>query len=117
MIPVYILVAILKQTRIFDYLAGIFQPYMKFFGLPGEAALAIVTGTVVNLYAAAAVIADLDMTGRQVTIIALILGISHSQVMETAIVSRMKAKPIYVTSMRIAFSLCAGLILNLVWPQ
>ena len=117
MIPVYILVAILKQTLIFDYLAGVFQPYMKFFGLPGEAALAIVTGTVVNLYAAAAVIADLHMTTRQVTIIALILGISHSQIMETAIVARMRAKPIYVTGMRIAFSLFAGFILNVLWPQ
>jgi len=117
MIPVYILVAVLKQTNVFDHLAGVFQPYMGYFGLPGEAALAIVTGTVVNLYAAAAVIADLEMTNRQITIMALILGISHSQVMETAIVAKMRARPIYVTAMRISFSLLAGLILSVVWPQ
>lgn len=117
MIPVYIVVAILKQTSVFDLLAGFFKPYMGVFGLPGEAALAIVTGTIVNLYAAAAVVADLGMTTRQVTIIALILGISHSQIMETAIVARMRARPVYVTGLRIAFSLLAGFILNAVWPE
>lgn len=116
MIPVYILVAVLKTTPLFGYLGGIFHPLMRYFGLPGEAALALVTGMAVNLYAAAAVITDLHMTGRQLTIAALILGISHSQVMETAIVGKMGGRPIIVTSLRIVFSLTAGLLLNMVWP-
>jgi len=116
MIPVYILVAILKQTILFSYLDGLFQPLMRYFGLPGEAALAIVTGTMVNLYAAAAVAADLHMSVRQVTVMAMILGISHSQVMETAIVGKMRGRPFVVTTMRIGFSIFAGLILNLAWP-
>jgi len=117
MIPVYVLVAGLKQTALFDYLGGLFQPLMRYFGLPGEAALAIVTGTVVNLYAAAAVAVDLHMSVRQVTVMALILGISHSQVMETAIVGKMHGRPIIVTTLRIVFSLIGGLILNLAWPS
>ncbi len=117
MIPVYIFVAVLKQTPVFDHLGRFFEPYMEYFGLPGEAALAIVTGTVVNLYAAAAVLADLHLDTRQITIVALILGISHSQIMETAIVSKMRAKPLYVTSARVIFSLLAGFVLNLVWPS
>lgn len=116
MIPVYILVAALKQTAIFDYLGKLFYPLMRYFGLPGEAALAIVTGTIVNLYAAAAVTVDLHLSARQLTIMALILGISHSQVMETAIVGRMGGRPLLVTPLRIIFSLFAGLTLNLVWP-
>ena len=86
---------------------------MKFLGLPGEAAVAVVTGTFVNLYAAAAVVADLEMTGRQLTILALILGVSHSQIMETAIVGKMKARPYLVTPLRVMLSLCAGFVLNL----
>ncbi len=86
---------------------------MKFFGLPGESAVAIVTGTFVNLYAAAAVVADLDMTTKQLTILALILGVSHSQIMETAIIGKMRARPYLVTPLRVIFSLCAGFILNL----
>lgn len=117
MIPIYILVAFLRQTSLFAYLAGVFEPLMKYFGLPGEAALAIVTGMLVNLYAAAAVVVDLNMDVRQVTILALILGISHSQIMETAIVRKMRARPAVVASIRLVFSLAAGLMLNLVIPR
>ncbi len=112
-IPVYVVTALLKLTPFFEYVGGIFEPFMKFFGLPGESAVAIVTGTFVNLYAAAAVVADLDMTARQLTILALILGISHSQIMETAIVGKMRARPYLVTPLRVIFSLCAGFVLNL----
>lgn len=86
---------------------------MGFFGLPGESAVAIITGTFVNLYAAAAVVADLDMTGRQLTILALILGVSHSQIMETAIIGKMKARPYLVAPLRVIVSLCAGFVLNI----
>jgi len=115
MIPVYIFVAILKQTPLFNYLSGLFQPLMTYFGLPGKAALAIITGTFVNLYAAAAVTVDLHLTTREVTIMALILGISHSQVMETAIVAKMKGRPVLVTSLRVIFAFTAGFLLNWIW--
>jgi hypothetical protein len=112
-IPVYVLTALLKLTPFFEYVGRLFEPFMKFFGLPGESAVAIVTGTFVNLYAAAAVVADLEMTSKQLTILALILGVSHSQIMETAIVGKMRARPYLVTPLRVIFSLCAGFILNL----
>ncbi len=97
-------------------MSALFQPFMKYLGLPGESAIAIVTGTFVNLYAAAAVVADLEMTTRQLTILALILGVSHSQIMETAIVGKMKARPYFVTPIRVVFSLGSGLLLNLILP-
>lgn len=103
----------LKLTPFFEYVGRLFEPFMKFFGLPGESAVAIVTGTFVNLYAAAAVVADLEMTTKQLTILALILGVSHSQIMETAIIGKMRARPYLVTPLRVIFSLCAGLVLNL----
>lgn len=112
-IPVYILTALLKLTPFFEYVGELFEPFMKFLGLPGESAVAIVTGTFVNLYAAAAVVADLEMTGRQLTILALVLGVSHSQIMETAIVGKMKARPYLVTPLRVIVSLCAGFVLNI----
>jgi len=115
MIPVYVAVALLRQTPLFGYLGDLFNPVMGHLGLPGEAALAWVTGTFVNLYAAAAVVVDLHMTTREITILALMLGISHSQVMETAIVGKMKGRPIIVTSARLLFSLFAGFLLNIIW--
>jgi hypothetical protein len=116
MIPIYILTVILKLTPALDFISGLFAPFMQYIGLPGSSALALVTGTFVNLYAAAAIVAGLDMTSRQLTILALILGFSHSQVMETAIIGKMKARPLYVTPLRILFGIFAGFILHLVLP-
>jgi len=116
MIPVYIVTAILKLTPALDYVSGLFQPLMRYIGLPGSSAIALVTGTFVNLYAAAAVVAGLDMTSRQLTILALILGFSHSQIMETAIIGKMKARPYYVTPLRVIFGLFAGFLLNQIMP-
>ena len=116
MVPVYIAVALLKLTPAIDFISGLFQPLMIFFGLPGETALAYVTGTIVNLYAALAVTAGLELTVRQITILAIMLGISHSQIMESAVLTQMKSRPLLVTSARVAFSFVAGLILNLILP-
>jgi hypothetical protein len=116
MVPVYVAVALLKLTPAIDYISGLFEPLMVYFGLPGESALAFVTGTFVNLYAALAVIAGLDLTARQITILAIMLGISHSQIMESAILIKMKARPFWVTSARVVFSFVCGLILNLIIP-
>jgi hypothetical protein len=116
MIPVYIVTAILKYTKVLDSISALFEPLMEYVGLPGSSAIALVTGTFINLYAAAAIVAGLDMTSRQLTILALILGFSHSQIMETAIIGKMKAKPIYVTPLRVLFGLFSGFILHMILP-
>lgn len=116
MVPVYVAVALLKLTPVIDFISGRFEPLMVFFGLPGQSALAYVTGSFVNIYAALAVIAGLEMTARQVTILAIMLGISHSQVMESAILVKIKARPVVVISARVIFSFFCGLILNLILP-
>jgi len=114
--PVYIFISVLKKLEILDWLAVYFAPFMKYFGLPGEAGLAIITGWAINLYGAIAVIAGLSLSARQVTILAVMLGISHSLFMETAIVRRMKARPWLVLLQRIFISLATGLLLNLILP-
>ncbi len=116
MVPVYVIVALLKLTPVIDYISGFFQPLMRYFGLPGESALAYVTGAVVNLYAALAVVAGLGLSERQLTILAIMLGVSHSQIMESAILLKMRARPFWVSSARVVFSFACGLILNLILP-
>jgi len=117
MTPVYIFISILKKLEILDWLAVYFSPLMKYFGLPGEAALAVLTGWVVNLYGAIAVLAGLNLSVRQVTILAVMLGISHSLFIETAIIRRMNARPWIILIGRITVSLIVGFILNLILPD
>jgi len=117
MTPVYILISILKEIAVLEILAGYFSPFMKFLGLPGETALAVVLGWTVNLYAAIAAFAGLGLSIRQVTILAVMLGISHSHFMETAIISRMKARPWLILLIRIVTSLFIGALMNLILPE
>jgi len=116
MAPIYVAVALLKLTPAMDYVSGLFEPIMVYFGLPGESALAYVTGSFVNIYAALAITAGLGLTVRQITILAIMLGISHSQIMESAILIKMKARPLAVSLARIIFSFICGWILNLILP-
>lgn len=110
MLPVYVLVTFLRFTPVMPALADFFAPYMQFFGLPGGAALAIVVGNTVNLYAAVAVIASLKMSTAQVTILAVMLGVSHSLPMEITIVQKMKTRFLTILFLRIGTAVSMGVI-------
>ena len=111
-LPVYFIVTFLKFTPILPALANFFAPYMQIFGLPGGAALAIVLGNTVNLYAAIAVIATLKMSTEQVTILAIMLAISHSLPMEVTITQKMGTKYLTILILRLTVSALAGITLK-----
>ncbi len=101
MIPVYVIIAILARTPILPAIADFFQPAMGIWGLPGDAALAMVLGHFVNLYAALAVIAAGHWDPSAVTVAAVILGISHSHIMESAIFRLMNAPYAVLAAVRV----------------
>lgn len=112
MLPVYFIVTFLKFTFILEALAQFFSPYMQIFGLPGGAALAIVLGNTVNLYAAIAVIASLKMSSPQVTILAVMLAVSHSLPLEITIIQKMRTKYITILFLRLSVSALVGMALK-----
>jgi Fe2+ transport system protein B len=114
--PLYILVNILKDSGALARLAVVFAPAMKYLGLPGEAALALVAGNVGNIYAGLAVMAPLGLAPRQVTIMGLVLGLSHSLIIEGAVFRKMGARPILLSLFRLSVALAAGALVNLVMP-
>lgn len=91
MVPIYIIIEILSRTPVLPAIADFCQPAMGIWHLPGDAALAMVVGHFVNLYAALAVIAAGHWDPAAVTVAAIILGISHSHLMESAIFRLMRA--------------------------
>jgi hypothetical protein len=88
---------------------------MLIFGLPGEAALALIAGCLANLYAAIAVLTPLNLTSREVTIVALILGIAHSLPIETPITKKTGVNAAVMLFARVFVGLLAGALLNLLW--
>ncbi|GAB6157790.1 nucleoside recognition protein [Desulfotomaculum varum] len=111
-VPVYLAVTFLSFTPLLNKLAILCAPLMKYLGLPGEASLAIVLGNAVNLYAALGVMASLSLTSREVTIIAMMLLLSHTIFVESAVAGKCGINPWIVGGCRFVFSVIAGIFLN-----
>lgn len=114
-VPFYLLVELIKHLGIIGYIGELFRPLMRLFGLPGEAALALIAGCLANLYAAIAVMTPLHMSSKDVTIVALILGISHSLTVETPITKKTGVNAFLLLLARIFLGLLAGFLLNVIW--
>lgn len=112
-IPVYLIITFLKYTPILDMISNFFQPVMKIFGLPGEAALALVLGNFLSLYAGVGAIASLELTTKQVTIAAVMLSFSHSLLIESAVSKKIGVSVLLVVSVRVILAIMFGIVLNL----
>lgn len=112
-VPVYILVTLLKYTPALGFIAAISKPLMQLVGLPGEASVAIVLGYCTNLYAAIGAIATLNLTPKEITVIATMLLIAHSLPMETAVTKKTGVSGMAMVAIRVALSIAAGVLLNL----
>ncbi len=99
-IPIYMLADILFYYNTLSYVSFLVEPFTSMIGLPAEASLAIVSGIFLNLYAAVAFAAPLDMSAHQWSILAVFLGICHSLVVESVIMKKIGISTIYSYSMR-----------------
>jgi spore maturation protein SpmB len=112
-VPIYIIVTILKYTPVIGWIAILFEPVMQLFGLPGEAAIAMVMGNLLNLYAGIGVMATLPLTMKQITIMAVMLSFSHSLLVETAVSKRVGVSIPMILSVRMGLAVISGILLNL----
>lgn len=113
-VPVYFIVTFLKYTPFLDWLAKVFQPAMKLFGLPGEASVPLVMGAVLNIYFAIAAIIPLQLDSKQITIIATMLLLCHSLFIETAIAKKTGIAVKRIVILRVMLAVLSGVLLNLV---
>lgn len=113
-IPIYIIMTFLQHTPFIGYVANLFEPVMKLMGLPGDAAIALVAGNFINIAAAIGVIATITLTGKQITILAVMLSFSHALLIETAICKKIGVKASLIIGIRVALALVSGLLLNII---
>ncbi|WP_242837278.1 nucleoside recognition domain-containing protein [Alkaliphilus transvaalensis] len=111
-IPVYFVVTFLKYTPIIDGIAVIFRPVMAIFNLPGEAAIILVLGNVLNLYAAIGAITAIELTSLEITTIAMMLSFSHSLLVETAVSKKLGISGLQVILIRIGLAVISGMIIG-----
>ncbi|MCX7757394.1 MAG: nucleoside recognition protein [candidate division WOR-3 bacterium] len=109
-LPVYTIIYILSLTPLLRIFGDFVAPAMKYFHLPGESALAFILGNFINIYAGLAVIPQLGLNSKQITTLAIMLLISHSQVLETSILFRLKTKYLLILLLRLVMAIIMGLI-------
>jgi spore maturation protein SpmB len=113
-LPVFAVIKILEHTPVIGWISRIFDPLMGFVGLPGEAALAVVTGMLFNFYAALGIILALGVSAWQITIMAVMLSCCHELVLETAIIKKTGISAWPILSIRLFTAFAAGAGMNLV---
>ena len=111
-LPLYIIVDLLKGSPLLAALGDLFAPVMTLFGLPGKAAFAFVAAFLVNLYAAIAILAPLELTPWQVTQCGIMMGIAHNLLVEGAVLGSTGVRPGLITLCRLGIAVLAGLILQ-----
>ncbi|SDK18777.1 nucleoside recognition domain-containing protein [Natronincola ferrireducens] len=111
-IPVYFVVTFLQHTPAIDWIAHIFQPVMALFNLPGEAAIILVMGNFLNLYAAIGAIKAISITPMEVTIISVMLSFSHSLLVETAVTKKLGISVPVIIFIRVGLAVVSGIILG-----
>jgi len=81
-IPVSLLVTILEWTGWLSHLYLLIAPLTNLIGLPSQAALPIITGMLINVYAAIAVMTALPFSIGQMTLMAIFILTCHNLIAE-----------------------------------
>ncbi|WP_096190222.1 nucleoside recognition domain-containing protein [Evansella halocellulosilytica] len=113
--PITLIVTILSQTVVMDWLTTMLSPLMGYIGLTGEAAIPLVLGNVLNLYAAIGAMLTMDLTVKQVFILAVMLSFSHNLFVESAVAKQVGVKIWVVLLVRIGLALLSAWFIHLFW--
>lgn len=116
MFIVTFVITILNYLGVISWISVRLTPLFSLFGLPGEAALAYVSGFFVNCYSAIAVITTLDMDPRAITILAVMVLCAHNIPMETAVQKKTGTPALRMILVRTFSSLFMGWFLHQVMP-
>lgn len=118
--PVYAAIILLSHTPVLPWIAAHMAPAMGAFGLPGAAALVLVLGATINIYAAIAACAGLALSPGHATTLALMLGFTHNLLVESALLFRLSKRASLWIAIRIAAGVIAGLVFGPIfaraWP-
>ncbi len=112
-IPIYVLADVLYYYDLLRHVAFVLEPVTRWIGLPAEAALALMSGMFLNLYAAIAFAAPLEMSPQQWTVLAVFLGVAHSLVVESAVMKHLGVAAWYAYGLRIVVAIAAGVAVSL----
>ncbi|UFT98506.1 nucleoside recognition domain-containing protein [Radiobacillus kanasensis] len=113
--PVTLIVSILEHTPVLQWIIDFLTPFMKLIGLSGEAAVPIVIGNLLNLYAGIGAIVSFEFSVKEVFIMAIMLSFCHNLIIESTVASKVGVKWWIVVGVRILLALVSASLINLFW--
>jgi spore maturation protein SpmB len=113
-LPVFAVVKVMEHTPVIGWISDACDPLMRIVGLPGEAALPVVTGMLANFYAALGIILALGLSAWQITTVAIMLCCCHELVLESAIIRKAGIPAWPILGIRLLAAIAAGAMMNLV---
>jgi spore maturation protein SpmB len=116
MVPTSLAVALLGWSGLLGYIASFLAPLMRLIGLPGEAALVFISGALLNIYSAIAVMGTLSLTLKHATILAIMSLTAHNLIVETTVMKSLGSSALKMTLLRIGAAIFAAFIYNLILP-
>lgn len=109
-IPTFVAMDFLKRLGVIDLIGQACAPVMTVFRLPGEAAIPVLLGLLLNVFTATAALGSLGLSGGQVTTLALMLGMAHTLVVETAVLKTAGARAWSLLLYRLTMAVVVGLL-------
>ncbi len=116
-VPITFLVELLGWSGFLERLSTWLSPAMGLLGLPGGAALAFLSGALLNNYSAIAVAGSLGLGGREMTILAIMCLCAHNLLVETAVMRKSGSSALKMLAIRLGTALLAGWAFNLLLPD
>ncbi|WP_077330251.1 nucleoside recognition domain-containing protein [Virgibacillus siamensis] len=113
--PITLIVTILQHTPVLPWLIEKISPLMALFGLSGEAAVPLVLGNALNLYAGIAAIVSFDFTVKEVFIMAVMMSFSHNLFIESTLASKAGVNGWLISGIRISLAIMSAAVINLFW--
>lgn len=113
--PITLIVSLLQFTPVLDWIIQWITPFMNILGLSGDAAIPLVLGNFLNLYAAIGAILTLPLTVKEVFIIAVMLSFSHNLLIESGVAVKVGVKLWVIVAVRLGLAFTSAFIINLVW--
>ena len=117
MVPVSFAVFLLRWFGVLALISGALEPALSLLTLPGSTALALLTGLFVNLYSAIAVMGELSLDLREMTIVAVMALIAHNFLVEIAVLKATGSSAIRMIALRLIAALVAGFTLGVFLPE
>ncbi|MFD2922611.1 nucleoside recognition domain-containing protein [Halobacillus naozhouensis] len=113
--PVTLIVTILQCTPVLPWAMEKLEPIMGWIGLSGEAAVPLVLGNFLNLYAGIAAIISFDFTVKEVFILAVMLSFSHNLLIESTVAKKVGVSWWFVVGVRLSLAFVSAFLINLLW--